>query len=108
MGVWTNPSTKDTELDKEGFVKQLKKKVRLHGTITIWSIDEYEYGDFRLSRLVVESLFSQSLMERIITRFGNDDKFKTHPGQVLLVWPLTHVMPLYNKTLQAPRQDTIN
>ena len=26
----TIPSTKETELDKEGFVKQLKKKVRLH------------------------------------------------------------------------------
>ena len=27
----TTPSTKDNELDKEAFVKQLKKKVRLHG-----------------------------------------------------------------------------
>ena len=50
--------------------------------------DEYEFDDFGLSRLVVESLLSPSLLERVITRFGNDEEFETYPGQVLFVMAL--------------------
>lgn len=139
----TTPSTKDNELDKEAFVKQLKKKVRLHGQQSFYAIayngeilslfdhyhkftveevidqhelrcnepnpdldpetnletdiskqlrfetyDEYEFDDFGLSRLVVESLLSPALLERIITRFGNDELFETYSGQILFVMAL--------------------
>ena len=50
--------------------------------------DEYEFNDFGLSRLVVESQLSPSLLERINTRFGNDEVFETYPGKVLFVMAL--------------------
>ena len=50
--------------------------------------DEYEFDEFGLSRLVVESLISSSLMERIITKFGNDEMFETYPGQILFMMAL--------------------
>ena len=50
--------------------------------------DEYEFDDFGLSRLVVESLLTPSLLERIYTKFGNDDKYETYPGQILFMMAL--------------------
>ena len=93
--IETTPSTKETELDKEGFVKQQKKKVRLHGQQSFYAIlyqgellslliqlrfkayNKYEFDDFGLSRLVVESLLSLSSWEWINTRFENDEAFET-------------------------------
>ena len=136
-------SAQPTEIDKETFIKQLQKKVRLHGQQSFYSImyqtevitlfdnyhkftveevidqheyrcdepqpvldtntnleteeskqlrfesyDEYEFDDFGLSRLVVESLLTPALLERILTRFGNDPDFETYPGQVLFMMAL--------------------
>ena len=50
--------------------------------------DEYEFDEFGLSRLVVESLITPSLLERITTKYGNDEKFETYPGQVLFMMAL--------------------
>ena len=50
--------------------------------------DEFEFDDFGLSRLVVESLLSPTLMERIVTRFGNDDDLEFYPGQILFMMAL--------------------
>ena len=138
------PSTQDTELDKLNFIKQLKRKVQLHGQQSFYaalsadtqvvslfehyhkftvediidqcelrseepnpdldpntgdetetskqlrfeSYDEYEFDEFGLTRLVVESLITPELLERITTKFGNDDKFDTYPGQVLFMMAL--------------------
>lgn len=137
------PSTQDTELDKLNFIKQLKRKVQLHGQQSFYaafsqsqvlslfdhyhkftvediidqyelrcdepppdldpitgietetsrqlrfeSYDEYEFDEVGLTRLVVESLITPSLLERITTKFGNDEKFDTYPGQVLFVMAL--------------------
>jgi len=126
------------ELDKESFVKQLKKKVRLHGQQSLYAVslndevinlldhhhqftveevidqyelrceepapdfdpdtgletdlskqlrfesyDDYEFDDFGLSSLVVESLIAPELMERITTRYNIDKNFESYPGQVL-------------------------
>ena len=62
-------------------------------TITNLETDEskqlrFEFDDFGLSRLVVKSLLSTTLQERIITRFGNDTDFETYPGQVLFMMAL--------------------
>ena len=136
-------SSPTNEIDKETFIKALKKKVRLHGQQTFYAIplnnnvvslfdnyhkftvdeviaqheyrceepepeldpttnleteeseqlrfefyDDYEFDDFGLSRLVVESLLSPTLLERIVTRFGNDSDFETYPGQVLFMMAL--------------------
>jgi len=138
----TSSSTKN-EIDKATFIKQLKKRVRLHGQQTFYSVmyqsellslfdhyhkftveevisqheyrcdepvpdidpntnletpesqqlrfeayDDFEFDDFGLSRLVVESLLSSSLLERILTRFGNDPEFESYPGQVLFMMAL--------------------
>ena len=50
--------------------------------------DKYEFDDLGLSRLVVESPLSPSLLEGINTRSGNDDAFEMYPGQVLFVMEL--------------------
>ena len=50
--------------------------------------NEYEFDDFGLSRLVVESLLTPSLTERIFTRFGYDEEFESYPGQVLFMMAL--------------------
>lgn len=139
----TTPSTKDTKLDKESSIKPPKKKERLHGQQSFYSLiykgdvlslfdhyhkftveevidqhelrcnepdpkldpitnvetgtskqlrfkayDEYQFDNFGLSRLVVESLLSPSLLERIVTRFGNDKEFETYSGQILFVMAL--------------------
>lgn len=113
----TTKSSMTNELDKDSFVKQLKKKIKLHGQQSLYAImhntqvlnlldhhhkftveevidqfelrcdqppreldengdetvtsiqlryesyDDYEFDEFGLSRLVVESLLSPSLME---------------------------------------------
>ena len=41
-----------------------------------------------MSRLVVESLLTASLQERIFTKFGNDPKFETYPDQILFLMAL--------------------
>ena len=137
------PSSSTNEIDKETFVKQLRKKVRLHGQQSFFTItyqgqvlslfdhyhkltvedvidqyelrcdepdpivdpttqvetdaskqlrfeayDDYEFDDFGLSRLVVESLISPDLMERISTKFSNDDDYESYPGQVLFMMAL--------------------
>ena len=50
--------------------------------------DDYEFDDFGLSRLVVESLLSPLLLEQIITKFGNDGLFETYPGEILFMMAL--------------------
>ena len=70
------------------------------------SYDKYEFDDFGLSRLVVESLLSPSLVERIITRFGNDKDFDTYSGQILLSWRWILATHQYNVTLLALKRDT--
>ena len=52
------------------------------------SYNEYEFDDFGLSRLVVESLLSSELIDKIATKFGNDPEFETYPGQVLFLMAL--------------------
>ena len=131
------------EMDKETFIKQLQKKVTLHGQQTFYAImyqnqvlslfdhyhkftvediiahhefrceepdpeidpttnqetaasiqlrfesyDDYEFDDFGLSRLVVESLLSPELLDKITTKFGNDPEFESYPGQVLFFMAL--------------------
>ena len=131
------------EMDKGNFIKQLQKKVRLHGQQIFYvimyqeqvvslfehyhkftfedviahhefrceepdpeidpdtnleteesqqlrfeSYDENEFDDFGLLRLVVESLLSSELMDKIATKFGNDPEFETYPGQVLFLMAL--------------------
>ena len=137
------PSSNDNELDKESFIKQLQKKVRLHGHQSFFTItyqdqvlniidhyhkftveevieqfelrceepapeldpdtqqetemsaqlqfeayDNFEFDDFGLLRLVVESLISPSLMKRISTKYSNDEDYESYPGQILFVMAL--------------------
>ena len=139
----TTKSSMENELDKDSFVKQLQKKVRLHDQQSLYTInlnnqvlnlldhhhkvtveevidqyelrcvmsdpdldpntgletdvsiqlrfesyDDYEFDDFGLSRLVVESLIAPELMERIATRYNIDDKFESYPCQVLFMMAL--------------------
>jgi len=137
------PSAKETELEKLSFIKQLKRKVQLHGQQSFYAAffqnevlslfehyhkftveeiisqfelrceepdpevdattgietetskqlrfeayDNYEFDEFGLSRLVVESLLTAELLQRIFTKFGNDPNFDTYPGQVLFMMAL--------------------
>ena len=41
-----------------------------------------------LSQLVVESLLTHTLLERITTKFGNDQQFETYPGKFLFIMAL--------------------
>ena len=52
------------------------------------SYDEYEFNDIGLSRLVVESMLTPSLQERMFTKFGNNDNYETYPGQILFMMAL--------------------
>ena len=125
----------ENELEKLTFIKNLKRKVQLHGQQTFYAAfyqdevlslfehyhkftveetieqhelwckepdpkldpntgvetdtskqlrfetyNEYEFDEFGLFTLVVESLLTASLLERIFTKFGNDPKFKTYPS----------------------------
>ena len=51
------------------------------------SYDEYEFNDIGLSRLVVESMLTPSLQERMFTKFGNDN-YETYTGQILFMMAL--------------------
>ena len=139
----TTPSSKTNKLEKEAFVKQLRKKVRLHGQQSLYTItyqgrvvnlfehhhkftveevieqyetrcdepdpeydpdtnletqtsvqlrfeayDNFEFDEFGLSRLVVESLVAPSLMEQISTKYGNDEEYESYPGQILFMMAL--------------------
>ena len=73
----------EPELDPDtGVETETSKQLRFE------TYDEYEFDDFGLSRLVVESLISPSLIERIVTKFGNDEMFETYPGQILFIMAL--------------------
>ena len=50
--------------------------------------DNYEFDDFGLSQLVVQSLLSPTLLDKITTKFGNDPEFEAYPGQVLFFMAL--------------------
>ena len=50
--------------------------------------DDYKFDDFGLSRLVVESLLSIDLMDKVATKFGNDPEFETYPSKVLFLMAL--------------------
>ena len=130
-------------MDKKSFINQLRKKVRLHGQQSVFTItfqdqvlslfdhyhkftveevieqlelrceepapeidpdtqheiemsvqlrfeayDNYEFDDFGLSRLVVEPLISPALMERISTKYSNDEDYEAYPGQTLFMMAL--------------------
>ena len=138
----TTPSANTNEIDKERFIKLLRKRVRLHGQQSFYAMtygqavvplfdnyhkftveevieqhkdrceepspdfdangvetkdseslrfvayDDYEFDEFGLSRLVVESLLGDTFLEKIYTRFGNDDDYESYPGQVLFMMAL--------------------
>ena len=139
----TTPSSEANELDKESSVKQLGKKVRLHGQQSLYTItyqdqvvslfdhhhkftveevieqyklrcdepapeldpdtnletetstqlrfeayDDFEFDEFGLSRLVVESLVAPSLMEQTTTKYGNDEDYESYPGKILFMMAL--------------------
>ena len=70
----------DLDLDPDTDIEtETSKQLRFE------TYDEYKFDDFGLSRLVVESLISSLLMERIVTKFGNDEMFETYPGQILFM-----------------------
>ena len=67
----------DSEVDPNtGIETETSKQLRFE------AYDEYEFDEFGLSRLVVESLLTPSLLERIVTKIGNDEKFETYPAQI--------------------------
>ena len=146
----TTPSANTNEIDKERFIKLLRKRVRLHGQQSFYAMtygqavvplfdnyhkftveevieqhkdrceelcpdfdtngvetkdseslrfvayDDYEFDEFGLSRLVVESLLGDTFLEKIYTRFGNDDDYESYPGQVLFMMALD----TYNASVQ--------
>ena len=42
--------------------------------------NDFDFDEFGLSRLVVESLVAPSLMERIATKYGNNEEYESYPG----------------------------
>ena len=44
----------------------------------------YDFDEYGLSRLVVKSLLTASLLEIIFMKFGNDPKFETCPDKIFL------------------------
>ena len=50
--------------------------------------NKYEFEDFGLFQFVVESLLTTTFLERITTKFGNDQQFETYPGQILFMMAL--------------------
>jgi hypothetical protein len=55
---------------------------------TFAAYDAYEIRDITLSRLVVESLLSSTLYDKIVVRYGHRDDFKQLPGSGLLMMAL--------------------
>lgn len=47
--------------------------------------DEFEFDNSGLSWLVVESLLPHIMLERISTRFGNNEEFESYPDQNLFM-----------------------
>ena len=52
------------------------------------SYDMIERDDVELSRMVVESLLTESFQEKIEIRFGQRDDFETLPGSCLFIMAL--------------------
>ena len=66
--------------------------------------DNYKFDDFGLSRLMVESLLSPALMERITTRYNVDEQFETYPGQVLFMMALDTYNTLVLRDIAGTQQ----
>jgi hypothetical protein len=62
---------------------------RVNPTVTgKYSYEEIERGDFELSWLVVESLFSEEIQDKIRVRYDHDINFYDYPGGVLVMMAL--------------------
>ena len=72
-----------SELDPNtGIETEMSKQIRFE------AYDDYEFDNFGLSRLKVESLLSPALMEQITTRYDIDKQFETYLGKVLFMMAL--------------------
>jgi hypothetical protein len=61
----------------------------VHPTITgNYSYEEIERDDFELSRLVVESLLSEEIRDKMRVRYDHELKFWDYPGGVLVMMAL--------------------
>jgi hypothetical protein len=62
---------------------------RVHPTITgDYSYEEIERDDFELSRLVVESLLSEEIRDKMRVRYDHKINFWDYPGGVLVMMAL--------------------
>ena len=69
--------------------------------------DNYEFDDFGLSQLVVQSLLSPTLLDKITTKFGNDPEFEAYPDRCSSSWPWTPVMLRCSTTLWGHKQNSM-
>jgi hypothetical protein len=61
----------------------------VHPTVTgNYSYEEIERDDFELSRLVVKSLLSEEIQDKMRVRYDHDIKFYDYPGGVLVMMEL--------------------
>ena len=65
-----------------------QQETEMSAQLRFQAYDNYKFDDFGLSRLVVESLISPALMERISTKYSNDEDYEAYPGQILFMMAL--------------------
>jgi hypothetical protein len=64
-------------------------KKRVNPTVTgKYSYEEIECDDFELSRLVVESLLSEEIRDKMRVRYDHHINFYDYPGGVLVMMAL--------------------
>jgi hypothetical protein len=71
----------------EEAIDSYEKRVR--PTVTgKYSYEEIERDDFELSRLVVKSLLSEDIRDKMRVRYDHDRNFYDYPGGVLVIMAL--------------------
>ena len=71
----------------DAIAKDYKERSNFNN-LTFAAYDAYEIRDITLSRLVVESLLTSTLYDKILVRYGHRDDFKQLPGSGLLMMAL--------------------
>jgi hypothetical protein len=66
--------------------------------------DQYERDEIELSRMVVDSLPTESFQEKLVVRYGHRDDFETLPGSCLFMMALEACNALVAHDVEGARQ----